>query len=93
VSSLLRRFDRGFISPYFITDVKMQKVEFEKPLILLSEKISVLQDILPLFGTTNTMMTTPPLWDHHHHHHHDSNQRHGCTTRTMPPPPSALPAS
>ncbi|CAL1713838.1 unnamed protein product [Somion occarium] len=42
------RFDRGFISPYFVTDPKNQKVEFEKPLILLSEKkISVLQDILP----------------------------------------------
>ena len=42
------RFDRGFISPYFITDVKAQKVEFEKPYILLSEKkISLLQDILP----------------------------------------------
>ncbi|KAG6379637.1 TCP-1/cpn60 chaperonin family-domain-containing protein [Boletus reticuloceps] len=41
-------FDRGFISPYFITDVKAQKVEFEKPFILLSEKkISILQDILP----------------------------------------------
>ncbi|KAH9940623.1 chaperonin GroL [Amylocystis lapponica] len=42
------RFDRGFISPYFVTDVKSQKVEYEKPLILLSEKkISLLQDILP----------------------------------------------
>ena len=40
------RFDRGFISPYFITDVKTQKVEFEKPYILLSEKkISLLNDI------------------------------------------------
>jgi chaperonin GroEL len=41
------RFDRGFISPYFITDVKAQ-IEFEKPYILLSEKkIFLLQDILP----------------------------------------------
>ncbi|KAJ7471740.1 chaperonin Cpn60/TCP-1 family [Mycena latifolia] len=42
------RFDRGFISPYFVTDVKGQKVELDKPYILLSEKkISLLQDILP----------------------------------------------
>jgi len=42
------KFDRGYISPYMVTDVKTQKTEFEKPLILLSEKkISLLQDILP----------------------------------------------
>ena len=42
------RFDRGFLSPYMITDAKNQRVEFEKPMILLSEKkISALQDILP----------------------------------------------
>ena len=42
------RFDRGFTSPYFITDTKAQKIEFEKPLILLSEKkISAVQDIIP----------------------------------------------
>ena len=42
------KFDRGFTSPYFITDTKSQKVEFEKPLVLLSEKkISAVQDIIP----------------------------------------------
>ncbi|KAL2222397.1 putative antigenic mitochondrial protein HSP60 [Thermoascus aurantiacus ATCC 26904] len=42
------RFDRGYTSAYFITDPKSQKVEFEKPLILLSEKkISAVQDIIP----------------------------------------------
>lgn len=43
------RFDRGYISPYFITDNKTQVVEFESPLILVVEKkISSLQSIVPL---------------------------------------------
>jgi chaperonin GroEL len=29
------RFDRGYISPYFVTDTKNAKVELENPLILL----------------------------------------------------------
>lgn len=41
------KFDRGFISPYFINNQKAQKVEFEKPLILLSEhKITSFKHIL-----------------------------------------------
>ena len=32
------KFDRGYISPYFVTDAKTQKVEFENPYILLTEK-------------------------------------------------------
>lgn len=50
------RFDRGYISPYFITDAKSGKVEFENPLILLSEKkISSIQDILPSLEISNQM--------------------------------------
>ncbi|EJD07982.1 GroEL apical domain-like protein, partial [Fomitiporia mediterranea MF3/22] len=42
------RFDQGYISPYFVTDAKSQKIEFDRPLVLLSEKkISSLQDITP----------------------------------------------
>src|SRR5277367_2460302 len=42
------KFDRGYISGYFITDTKTGKCEYEKPYVLLSEKkISALQDILP----------------------------------------------
>jgi len=41
------RFDRGFISTYFVTDLKSQKVEFEKPFILSSEKILLWQDTSP----------------------------------------------
>lgn len=41
------KFDRGYISPYFISNQKTQKVEFENPLILLVEKkVSSVQPIL-----------------------------------------------
>ena len=43
------KFDRGYISPYFITDPKTQVVEMENPLILLVEKkVSSLQQLVPL---------------------------------------------
>eukprot|EP00834_Sanchytrium_tribonematis_P007863 NODE_789_length_3873_cov_0.228405.p1 type:complete len:564 gc:universal NODE_789_length_3873_cov_0.228405:1342-3033(+) len=42
------KFDRGYISPYFVTDAKSAKVEYENPFILLTDKkISALVDILP----------------------------------------------
>eukprot|EP00814_Leptocylindrus_danicus_P019495 CAMPEP_0116026472 /NCGR_PEP_ID=MMETSP0321-20121206/13875_1 /TAXON_ID=163516 /ORGANISM="Leptocylindrus danicus var. danicus, Strain B650" /LENGTH=576 /DNA_ID=CAMNT_0003499285 /DNA_START=74 /DNA_END=1804 /DNA_ORIENTATION=- len=43
------KFDRGFISPYFITNPKNQVCEMENPLILLVEKkVSSLQQLVPL---------------------------------------------
>jgi len=43
------KFDRGYISPYFVTDAKTQTCEMENPLILLVEKkVSNLQQLVPL---------------------------------------------
>ena len=43
------QFDRGYISPYFITNADKMRVDMEDPYILLCEKkLSGLQEILPL---------------------------------------------
>ncbi len=42
-------FDRGYVSPYFVTNPDSMEVELENPYILLHEKkISSVQDLLPL---------------------------------------------
>ncbi len=42
------KFDRGYISPYFITNADQMKAELEDPYILITDKkISALADILP----------------------------------------------
>ncbi|WKD60439.1 60 kDa chaperonin 1 [Corynebacterium ciconiae DSM 44920] len=42
-------FDKGFLSPYFITDVDAQRAELDNPLILLvRNKISSLPDFVPV---------------------------------------------
>ena len=43
------QFDRGFLSPYFITDPEKMQVVLDEPLLLLSDrKITSLADLLPL---------------------------------------------
>ncbi len=43
------QFDRGYLSPYFITDAEKMETVLENPVILLSEKkISSMRDLLPI---------------------------------------------
>jgi chaperonin GroEL len=43
------QFDKGYVSPYMITNADAMKAEFEEPYILITDKkISSLQEILPL---------------------------------------------
>ena len=43
------QFDRGYVSPYFVTNAEKMRVELEDPYILIHEKkLSSLQPLLPL---------------------------------------------
>ena len=43
------QFDRGYISPYFVTDTDKMEAVYENPFILIyDKKISVMKDLLPL---------------------------------------------
>ncbi len=43
------QFDRGYISPYFITDTEKMEADLEKPYILITDKkISTMKELLPV---------------------------------------------
>jgi len=43
------QFDRGYISPYFVTDTEKMETTYETPFILIyDKKISVMKDLLPI---------------------------------------------
>jgi chaperonin GroEL len=47
------QFDRGYISPYFVTDTEKMEVVLENPYILIHDKkISTMKDILPVLEAT-----------------------------------------
>ena len=54
------QFDRGYISPYFVTNAEKMRVEMDDPYILIYEKkLSGLQEMLPLLEAV--VQTAKPL--------------------------------
>ena len=54
------QFDRGYISPYFVTNGDKMEVEYENPLILIyDKKISSMKDLLPILE--KAVQTGQPL--------------------------------
>lgn len=54
------QFDRGYISPYFVTNSEKMEAQLENPYILLyDKKISVLKEVLPILE--QTVQTGRPL--------------------------------
>ncbi|MFA6618969.1 MAG: chaperonin GroEL [Candidatus Neomarinimicrobiota bacterium] len=50
------QFDRGYISPYFVTDTESMETELENPYILIHDKkISTMKDLLPILEKTTQM--------------------------------------
>ena len=47
------QFDRGYISPYFVTDTEKMEAVLENPYVLLfDKKVSVMKDLLPVLEST-----------------------------------------
>ena len=54
------QFDRGYISPYFVTNAEKMRAEMEDPYLLIYEKkLSALNDLLPLLEAV--VQTGKPL--------------------------------
>ena len=47
------QFDRGYISPYFVTDTEKMEAVYDNPFILIyDKKVSVMKDLLPVLEKT-----------------------------------------
>ncbi len=47
------QFDRGYISPYFVTNTEKMEVDLDNPFILITDKkVSTMKDLLPILEAT-----------------------------------------
>lgn len=54
------QFDRGYLSPYFVTDAEKMQIELEDPIVLMyDKKISNMKDLVPLLE--EVARSTKPL--------------------------------
>ncbi|MBK8555022.1 MAG: chaperonin GroEL [Lewinellaceae bacterium] len=54
------QFDRGYLSPYFVTDAEKMVVDYENPYLLITDKkISNMQDLVPVLE--KTLQTGRPM--------------------------------
>ena len=54
------RFDKGYLSPYMVTDTERMEASFDDPyLLFVSSKISSIRDLVPVLE--NVMQTSRPL--------------------------------
>jgi len=61
------QFDRGYLSPYFVTDAERMEAALENPYVLIYEKkISSMKDLLPLLEqiarTAKPSSLLPKMW-------------------------------
>ena len=83
------QFDKGFLSPYFVTDPERQEGVFDEPYILFNQgKISSVQEVLPCARKGHAGWQAAP--DHRRRCRGRSPRNTSLSTRSVAPSPRSL---
>ena len=75
------KFDRGYISPYFINTAKGAKVEYNDAFVLFSEKkISNIQALIPALELANQVILS---FNHLRSYENDDQNSYPCLTKVI----------